>query len=180
MTKAQLIDELAKLRHNYELLEQKCIGLANDMSAISVQRDVAERKYGYLEEVLASHGVTKQFVAVCGKNTESPAYVSEPFATEQRAWDAAKGTGYPVTKVDAVWVKAVPAVPTEPASVQALVDNAERRAGQRTERAKPLSRAGSSSTRVVIEFDPTKPGDFKRASALARANGGCVRRAGEH
>ena len=172
MTKAQLLDELAKLRHNYELLEQKCLSLANDMCAISVQRELAEHKYSYLEAVLASHGVAKQFIAVCGKSTGSPAYVSEPFATEQAAWDDCKRTGYPITDVEAVWVKAVP--------VQALADNAERRAGHRTERAKPLSRAGSSSTRVVIEFDPAKPGDFKRASALARANGGCVRRAGGH
>lgn len=164
MTKAQLLDELAKLRHNYELLEQKCIGLANDMSAISVQRDVAEHKVEHLEEVLASHGVAKQFTAVCGKNTESPAYISEPFATEQAAWDDCKRTGYPITNVEASWVKAV--VPER------------REVPREAPRVRSANRSGQP--RTVFEFDPAKPGDFKRASEAARLNGGCVRRAGDH
>lgn len=153
MTKAQLVDELAKLRHNYELLEQKCIAIANDMSAMSVQRDVAEHRYSYLEDVLTSHGVTKQFIAVCGKDTESPAYVSEPFATEQEAWDDCARTGYPITNVEASWVKAVAAAKPE-----------------RVRHGHALIR------RKVFEFDPSIPGDFKRASEEARAQGGITRR----
>jgi len=165
MTKAQLVDELAKLRHNYELLEQKCIAIANDMSAMSVQRDVAESKLEdaereatrvaeHCERLLLNHGFVKRYIAVCGKDIESPAYVSDSFATEQEAWDDARATGYPLTDVDEVW-------------------SAKHEAATKTER---VRHGHALIRRKVFEFDPSIPGDFKRASEQARAQGGITRR----
>jgi chromosome segregation ATPase len=39
--------------------------------------------------------------------------------------------------------------------------------------------APKRDARKVYEFDPAKPGDFKRASQMARENGGSVRRIGQ-
>lgn len=52
-----------------------------------------------------------------------------------------------------------------------------RRQLRTAEAAEQYQAARLKATRPVYEFDPALPGDFTRASQLARANGGTVRRA---